>query len=63
MTPFRCEIALSEARHDFHHATRAMMAAETESARKRHARRAQNAAKRIRDAQRDLAWLACERAA
>lgn len=63
MTAHRAEVALSEARRDYERATRAMLAAETETARKRHARRAQTAARRILDAKRALAWLACERAA
>jgi hypothetical protein len=63
MTYARITQALSEARDDYAHATRALMAAESEAAQKRHARRAQTAANRIAYYRREIAAFTSELAA
>ena len=63
MTYDRAVQALAIARKDYERSTFAAMNAETDEAKRRHARRARNAEGRIRDARRDLARLGCERAA
>lgn len=60
MTLDKAEAALERARSDYARAIRAMFNAETVSAQKRHSRRAQTAATRIRDAARDRARLSCD---
>lgn len=60
MTYDRAELALSRARRDYHRAIQALMAAETEAARHRHARRCRTATQRIIEAQIDLDRLVCD---
>jgi len=55
MTFDRLEVQLSHARRDYERAVRALFECDSESARKRHARRAQTAARRVADARRELA--------
>jgi hypothetical protein len=52
------ETALRRAAKAFRHATRALAEAESESARKRHARRAMNAQRRLAEGRRNFEALA-----
>jgi hypothetical protein len=60
MTYERAERALSRARDDYAHHVQGALNAESDAARKRHARKARTALQRIRDAHHDMAHLGCD---